>query len=134
MTLFMTALHKCSTARKITNKNELLKMQIIILKISPQLCTIWLDAMRSNYFSVGIFLITIYLKEELILVTIINVAKISCLPFSSNFAKKFLLLLAFPFSQGWPQRIIILHIFLSSTILCSILPKNDFKNVTHFKT
>ena len=26
-----------------------------------------------------------------------------------------LLLSAFPFSQGWPQRIIILHIFLSST-------------------
>ena len=40
-----------------------------------------------------------------------------------------LLLSAFPFSQGWPQRIIILHIFLSSTSV-SFAPTSPISSFT----
>ena len=43
-----------------------------------------------------------------------------------------LLLSAFPFSQGWPQRIIILHIFLSSTSV-SFTPTSCISSFTASK-
>ena len=43
-----------------------------------------------------------------------------------------LLLSAFPFSQGWPQRIIILHIFLSSTSV-SFTPTSRISSFTASK-
>ena len=43
-----------------------------------------------------------------------------------------LLLSAFPFSQGWPQRIIILHIFLSSTSV-SFVPTSSISSFTTSK-
>ena len=43
-----------------------------------------------------------------------------------------LLLSAFPFSQGWPQRIIILHIFLSSTSV-SFTPTSSISSFTASK-
>ena len=43
-----------------------------------------------------------------------------------------LLLSAFPFSQGWPQRIIILHIFLSSTFV-SFTPTSCISSFTASK-
>ena len=43
-----------------------------------------------------------------------------------------LLLAAFPFSQGWPQRIIILHIFLSSTSV-SFAPNYPISSFTTSK-
>ena len=44
----------------------------------------------------------------------------------------FLLLSAFPFSQGWPQRIIILHIFLSS-MSASFAPTSSISSFTASK-
>ena len=43
-----------------------------------------------------------------------------------------LLLSAFPFSQGWPQRIIILHVFLSSTSV-SFAPTSPISSFTTSK-
>ena len=45
---------------------------------------------------------------------------------------RILLLLAFPFSQGWPQRTIILHIFLSSTSI-SFAPNSPISSFTTSK-
>ena len=42
---------------------------------------------------------------------------------------RILLLSAFPFSQGWPQRTIILHIFLSSTSI-SFAPNSPISSFT----
>ena len=44
----------------------------------------------------------------------------------------FLFLSTFPFSQGWPQRIIILHIFLSSTSV-SFTPTSPISSFTTSK-
>ena len=44
-------------------------------------------------------------------------------------ANRLLLLSAFPFSQGWPQRIIILQIFLSSTCV-SFAPTSPISSFT----
>ena len=54
--------------------------------------------------------------------------------FFSVYSFKLLLLLlsAFPFSQGWPQRIIILHIFLSSTSV-SFTPTSCISSFTASK-
>ena len=63
----------------------------------------------------------------------LNIIYYSIIHQHTTFSLLFLLLLsAFPFSQGWPQRIIILHIFLSSTSV-SFAPTSPISSFTTSK-